>query len=71
MSYLKKLETQLHKCLDHVPLGPIGEYSYAVVDPSWGPVERGGAYQPHQLELLTTLHYTLNEHPNITDILVR
>uniref|UniRef100_A0A069DZG1 CCZ1/INTU/HSP4 first Longin domain-containing protein n=1 Tax=Panstrongylus megistus TaxID=65343 RepID=A0A069DZG1_9HEMI len=71
MNYLKKLETQLHKCLDHIPLGPSGEYSYAVVDPSWGPIERGGAYQPHQLELLTTLHYTLNERSNITDILVR
>uniref|UniRef100_A0A0V0G5T8 CCZ1/INTU/HSP4 first Longin domain-containing protein n=1 Tax=Triatoma dimidiata TaxID=72491 RepID=A0A0V0G5T8_TRIDM len=71
MNYLKKLETLLHTCLDHIPLGPSGEYSYAVVDPSWGPIERGGAYQPHQLELLTTLHYTLNERSNITDILVR
>lgn len=68
---LKKVEERLHKCLDHLPISSSGEYSYAVVDPSWGPIERGGAYQPHQLELLTTLHFTLSQHPNITNILVR
>ncbi|KAK9503665.1 hypothetical protein O3M35_010179 [Rhynocoris fuscipes] len=71
MNYLKRIEVHLHKCLDHIPLGSSGEYSYAVVDPTWGPIERGGAYQPHQLELLTTLHYSLNERPTITDILIK
>ena len=71
MTSLKQMEVRLNTYLNATECGGSTDYSYSLVDPTWGPIERGGAYHPHQLELLTILHHTLAKRPFITDILVR
>ncbi|CAH1403961.1 unnamed protein product [Nezara viridula] len=71
MTSLKHMDVRLSTCLNANESSGSTDYSYSLVDSNWGPIERGGAYHPHQLELLTVLHHTLSKRPFITDILVR
>lgn len=71
MTSLKHMDVRLSTCLNATECSGSTDYSYSLVDSTWGPIERGGAYHPHQLELLTILHHTLSKRPFITDILVR
>ncbi|CAB0019517.1 unnamed protein product [Nesidiocoris tenuis] len=77
--YLKKVDDELDKVVEETSsswcsgaeVSSAGEYSYAVVDGNWGPVERGGFYRPHQIQMVTCLHETLLSLPQVVDILVR